>query len=717
MRRFLFSVVDDKRFEGLTMAMILVSSLSMAVESPQTMTIDAVVKTLYAIDIVSTSYFALELAMKVIVLGFALDEFSYLREPWNILDGGVVMLSILALALANSGFTWVRALRTLRVLRPLRVISRIPQLKVVVNTVFQSTPMLGNVVAIASVFFLIFGILGMRLFMGKFHWCTDPEIESRWECTGSFSQDVTVPRAWNETAGSCNDARVFREQDCLGVFNTTQELPRYWQNEDHNFDNIGNAMLTLFVMASGDSWVDVMWSGVDARGTDLAKARDHNLPAAAFFIVFMVIGMFFFVNLFVGIMVMSFQTQQEQQREVEGTASAGPGGSMMTNEQKAWVRAKKILRTAKPVARRDLPSSFPRRVAYNVMRNPIFDWVISGSIVANVILLACEYEGMADAYAEGLDTGNMVFTIIFALEAFVKISALFPREYFKNKWNVFDFTVARGATSFASRRLLGCDHTLCTCASACLVPVQMTSRRPQVFASIIAMAAGVGGFASVLRILRMLRLFKLAKSLKGAFFSRAVPPLLPNSPPAACRSWALTGRPPQPPPLRPRPPIQHGDQLAAVPHQRRRAPAAPLLRLRRPRREPLRQSQARPRAPRSSPPSPPTAPRRRPLPPRPPPPLAPPPRRPGEALTNHKNFHNFGQAMLLLVTLCTGEDWSQLMNDCSVQTDCDHSLDCDFGTCCGSDGAALYFGSFYVLVRGARGALVGQAGGEDVGAT
>jgi hypothetical protein len=63
-RRFLFQIVDDKRFEAATMTMILVSSLSMAIESPRTMTIPAIVQTLYAIDVASTTFFAAELVMK-----------------------------------------------------------------------------------------------------------------------------------------------------------------------------------------------------------------------------------------------------------------------------------------------------------------------------------------------------------------------------------------------------------------------------------------------------------------------------------------------------------------------------------------------------------------------------------------------------------------------------------------------------------------------------
>lgn len=136
--------------------------------------------------------------------------------------------------------------------------------------------------------------------------------------------------------------------------------------------------------------------------------------------------MFFFVNLFVGIMVMSFQTQQQQQRDGDNPAESGDG--MMTKEQKAWVRAQKVLRTAKPVARKDIPSSIFRRVAWHTMRNPLFDWAVNGSIIANVLLLALEYEGMPLDYSTGLEAGNLAFTIIFAIEAGIKIAALYPRE-------------------------------------------------------------------------------------------------------------------------------------------------------------------------------------------------------------------------------------------------------------------------------------------------
>lgn len=48
---------------------------------------------------------------------------AYLRTGWDILDGTIVVLSIVSLV-GSSSMGFVRTLRLVRVLRPLRMISR-----------------------------------------------------------------------------------------------------------------------------------------------------------------------------------------------------------------------------------------------------------------------------------------------------------------------------------------------------------------------------------------------------------------------------------------------------------------------------------------------------------------------------------------------------------------------------------------------------------------
>jgi len=98
-----------------------------------------------------------------------------MSNGWNVLDFGIVCVSLLTLlGNATESLKALRTLRTLRALRPLRVISRNPGLKLVVNALFRAIPSILNVVFVSTLFFLIFGIVGVTYFKGAFHACQGP---------------------------------------------------------------------------------------------------------------------------------------------------------------------------------------------------------------------------------------------------------------------------------------------------------------------------------------------------------------------------------------------------------------------------------------------------------------------------------------------------------------------------------------------------------------
>jgi|TARA_B110000967_G_scaffold200489_1_gene236348 hypothetical protein len=71
----------------------------------------------------------------------------------------------------------------------------------------------------------------------------------------------------------------------------------------------------------------------------------------------------------------------------------------------------------------------------------------------------------------------------------------------------------------------------------------------------------------------------------------------------------------------------------------------------------------------------------------------------GDDLNQDANFTNFGNSLLVLLRMVTGEAWNVIMYDCMVTEDCDASPDCVRGTCCGSAGAPLYFVTFVIFGR------------------
>jgi hypothetical protein len=118
-------------------------------------------------------------------------------------------------------------------LRPLRVINRAPGLKLVVQTLLSSLRPIGNIVLICCTFFVIFGILGVQLFKGAFYYCEGPDIKN-----------------------------VRNKTDCL------LDKRNLWLNRKYNFDDLGKALMSLFVLSSRDGWVNIMYTGLDAVGVD-----------------------------------------------------------------------------------------------------------------------------------------------------------------------------------------------------------------------------------------------------------------------------------------------------------------------------------------------------------------------------------------------------------------------------------------------------------------
>ena len=471
-RRFCFAVVDDKQFDYLIMVFILISSLTMAFESPKALKDDRAATAFEAIDITFTIIFGMEMVAKIIAFGlYQDDDGAYLRDPWNCMDCFIVVIGIVGKCLQGQNISWVRALRTLRALRPLRTIGRIPELKVVVNALFKSMPGLFNVAVIALLFWLIFGILGMTLFMGAFASCSDADVTNRPECVDGY-KTTTSDREWSSITRSCNDATISTQAACAGTYSATAWTTRVWSSpsDTGNFNHIGNAMQTLFEMSTTEGWTTVMYNGVDARSDEMAPERNYNPAATLYFVSFMVVANFFILNLFVGIILDNFAKL--------ASASADGGSGLMTKAQQQWVRSQqKYQRTAAPVQLNYYPESKERTAVYKVIESKNFEWFIMSAIMANAVTMAAESYGQADSTTRVLEGFGYFFFCIFLLEAIAKLYAMYPKAYFNDRWNCFDF--------------------FCVCTT------------------IIGYIIGGGGIASMFRLFRLARVFRLIRTLKG----------------------------------------------------------------------------------------------------------------------------------------------------------------------------------------------------------
>ena len=105
--------------------------------------------------------------MKIVAFGFVFcGPESYIRNSWNIIDFVIVVLSIISIMPLNINLNIFKVLRLMRVLRPLRVISKNDGLRLSIQSLLMAIPSIFNVILIALLFFLIFGIMGVNYMKG-----------------------------------------------------------------------------------------------------------------------------------------------------------------------------------------------------------------------------------------------------------------------------------------------------------------------------------------------------------------------------------------------------------------------------------------------------------------------------------------------------------------------------------------------------------------------
>ena len=65
-------------------------------------------------------------------------------------------------------------------------------------------------------------------------------------------------------------------------------------------------MITLFVISTTEGWINLMSDGIDSRGIDLNQKENNAYGWAFYFVIFIIVGSYFIINLFAGVIVEAF---------------------------------------------------------------------------------------------------------------------------------------------------------------------------------------------------------------------------------------------------------------------------------------------------------------------------------------------------------------------------------------------------------------------------
>lgn len=95
------------------------------------------------------------------------------------------------------------------------------------------------------------------------------------------------------------------------------------------------------------------------------------------------------------------------------------------------------------------PDNRYRRMAWDVASKPVFDTLILVAIMVNVVIMAMDYYGASATYELAVSLANAALTLVFALEAALKLVALGWPRYWTSNWNRLDlFIVTAGIAEF-----------------------------------------------------------------------------------------------------------------------------------------------------------------------------------------------------------------------------------------------------------------------------
>ncbi|XP_034394969.1 voltage-dependent T-type calcium channel subunit alpha-1I-like [Cyclopterus lumpus] len=384
-RIFCQRVIVTKIFNYTVLAFIVLNCITIAMERPGIKPGSTEKLFLKVSSYIFSAVFLVEMLFKVLALGLLVGPESYCRSAWNVMDGLLVILSFANILVSlvskeHKMLGVVKVLRLLRTFRPLRVIKRAPKLKLAVEALIAAVKPIGNITLICCAFIFFYAILGVQLFKGKFD-----------VCIGEFVEHIT-----NKT-------------DCLSA--------NYrWERKFFNFDSLPQALMSLFAMYSKDSWVHIMYNGLDAVGVDQQPVMNHNEWVLFYFIPFMIMS-FFLLDMFIGVMVDTFhQCQQKQKRldEAEGTALHVRGRASYSRT---------------------------RRCVHALCTSRYLDLFMAAIIGMSVMVMALEHYGEPQYITQLTECCHYVFTLILIGEVLLKVVAFGGRRFLRNSWNLLDLVV------------------------------------------------------------------------------------------------------------------------------------------------------------------------------------------------------------------------------------------------------------------------------------
>ncbi|XP_034151619.1 voltage-dependent L-type calcium channel subunit alpha-1D isoform X5 [Esox lucius] len=498
-RRACISLVEWKPFDIFILLSIFANCVALAIYIP--FPEDDSNSTNHDLETVEYAFliiFTIETFLKIIAYGLVMHQNSYVRNGWNMLDFVIVIVGLFSVVLevitkegdaggpgGKPGGFDVKALRAFRVLRPLRLVSGVPSLQVVLNSIIKAMVPLLHIALLVLFVIIIYAIIGLELFIGKMH------ATCYLVGTGILAEEEPVPCAMSGHGRQC----TMNGTVCM----------EGWHGPNGgitNFDNFLFAMLTVFQCITMEGWTDVLYWMNDAMGFELPWV---------YFVSLVIFGSFFVLNLVLGVLSGEFSKEREKakargdfqklrekqqleedlknyldwitqaedidpENDEEGDEEGAKRNRVtladLTEKKKGkfgWFSQSTETHASMPASETesvntDNPNGedekanccgplcrrwrrwnrFCRRKCRAAVKSVSFYWLVIILVFLNTLTISSEHYNQPDWLTEVQDVANKVLLALFTCEMLVKMYSLGLQAYFVSLFNRFDCFVVCG---------------------------------------------------------------------------------------------------------------------------------------------------------------------------------------------------------------------------------------------------------------------------------
>uniref|UniRef100_A0A8C2C8S4 Voltage-dependent L-type calcium channel subunit alpha n=1 Tax=Cyprinus carpio TaxID=7962 RepID=A0A8C2C8S4_CYPCA len=414
--------------------------------------------------------FTIETFLKIIAYGLVMHQNSYVRNGWNMLDFVIVIVGLFSVVLelvtkdrdvsgqsgGKPGGFDVKALRAFRVLRPLRLVSGVPSLQVVLNSIIKAMVPLLHIALLVLFVIIIYAIIGLELFIGKMH------ATCYLNGTRTLAEEDPAPCSLSGHGRHCPLNGTMCRDGWHGP-----------NNGITNFDNFLFAMLTVFQCITMEGWTDVLYWMNDAMGSELPWV---------YFVSLVIFGSFFVLNLVLGVLSGEFSKEREKAKargdfqklrekqqleedlkgyldwitqaedidpdnDEEGDQEAKRSRTIPTSETES-VNTENPGEDEKvccgPICRWRCWNRFCRRKCRAVVKSTLFYWLVILLVFLNTLTISSEHYNQPDWLTEVQGVANKVLLALFTCEMLIKMYSLGLQAYFVSLFNRFDCFVVCG---------------------------------------------------------------------------------------------------------------------------------------------------------------------------------------------------------------------------------------------------------------------------------